>query len=369
MIAILLILIFSRPFISSLAFPYLNFVYCSGLLFFIFVCGIFSKLLFLKYKFLLLPVILFVLALFVSVFYSQNKAHSLLEIYKYVSAIFLFIIASNLSVENKSLVIRTVILSGLVVSFLAIYQYFFGFKHLIGYLSDNKFSSSFALDYLQSRRVFVPFVTPGILGGYLAMIIPLFFINKKQIWLILPVFFVLFLTMSIGAFFSLFATLTIFLCFKRELKKRYVFSLAGLFVLIAIIFIWRSMGQREHVQPVFSTLMRLSYWRETWELIKAHPLIGVGLSNFNLKMSRYAHNSYLQIWAEMGLLGLLSFLWLIYTVFEHSFKNLMNSLHNKQTVCLTASVIIFLLHNLLDFSFFLPEVSFIWWIILGLCVV
>ncbi len=368
MLPILLIAIFARPFISSLAFPYLNFIYSVGLLIFLSIYVIYKKLSFSKFQSILYPIILFILALTLSLVFSQNKLNSLSELCKYISAILLFLAAASLSEKNKSLAVQTIILSGLVISLLAIQQYFFGFGHVLSYLANNGFSFPFALDYLQSKRVFMPFVTPGILGGYLAMIIPLFLINKDRVWLVLPVFFALFLTMSLGAFLSLFCALLIFFCARGKFKKKHFFSLAGLFILIVIIFTWRSMTQREHVQPAFSTLMRLSYWKETLGIIKAHPLAGVGLGNFNLKMSRYAHNSYLQIWAEMGLLGLFSFLGLVYVVFRSRFIDLKQSLCNNQAACLLAATAVFLIHNFLDFTFFLPEVAFIWWVILGLIV-
>jgi len=368
MVLIFLILIFSCPFISSLAFPYLELIYSAGLLCFFGIYLIYKKFSFSKLQSMLYPIILFILALAISLVFSQNKLNSLWELYKYISMILLFLVAASLSEKDKSLTIQTIILSGLVVSLLAIYQYFFGFGHVLSYLSNNGFSFPFALDYLQSKRVFAPFVTPGILGGYLAMIIPLALINKDKVWLVLPVFFALFLTMSLGAFLSLFCALLIFFGAREKLKKKHFFSLIGLFILIVIIFTWRSMAQREHVHPVFSILMRLSYWKETLEIIKAHPLAGVGLGNFNLNMSRYAHNSYLQIWAEMGLLGLFSFVWLVYVVIKSRFIDLKQSLYNNQAVCLLAATTVFLIHNFLDFTFFLPEVAFIWWVILGLIV-
>ncbi len=360
MLLIFTVLIFIRPFISSLAFPCLNFIYTTLLLFFLSAYIIYKKPPFSKIHALIRPVVLFILALAVSTVFSQNRQNSLLELHKYTGGVILFFIAASFSEKDRSLTIRVIIFAGLVISFLAIYQYFFGFRDLLDYLSNNKLQSIFVSDYLASRRVFVPFVTPGILGGYLAMLIPLFLIDKNRVWPVIPVLLALFLTRSLGAFLSLFCVLFIYLCAQRKLKKGAVFYLLGLFILIAIIFILRSLTQKEHIQPVFSTVMRFSYWRDTLGVIKGHLLTGVGPGNFNLKISRYAHNSYLQIWAEMGILGLFSFLWIVYSAVKPCFKN--------QAVDLLAASAVFLIHNFLDFTFFLPEVVFIWWVILGLLV-
>ncbi|MFA6358383.1 MAG: O-antigen ligase family protein [Candidatus Omnitrophota bacterium] len=368
MVLIFLLAIFIRPFISTLAFPVLDLIYSTGLLIFLVTCLIYKKIKFLIPRVLFAPVILFIFALLVSVIFSQNKINSLEQLPKYIIAVLLFLVASVLSEKEKKLTVQTIVWSGLVVSLLAIYQYYFGFQHVLNYLLNNKFSLPFALDYLQSKRVFAPFVTPGILGGYLAMVIPLFLINKKLVWLVLPVFFALWLTMSLGAFLSLFFTGVLFFCIKGEFKWRYASSFMGLLIAIIIIFILRSQVSREHVHPVFSASMRLNYWKETLEIIKAHPLVGIGLGNFNLILSRYAHNSYLQFWAETGLLGLCPFLWIVFIIIKFNLKNLKQLFYNNQTTCLLASSIIFLVHNFSDFTFFLPEVAFIWWVILGLII-
>lgn len=368
MLPVILIAIFIRPFISSLAFPYLNFIYSLGLLIFLCVYVIYKKVSFLGLQGLIYPVILYILALFISLIFSQDKVSSLSELYKYIIGLFLFLIAASLSEREELLVKQTITMAGLAISFLAIYQYFFGFRHLANYLSNSKFLFPFALDYLQSRRVFLPFVTPGILGGYLAMVFPMFLTNKNRIWIILPIFFALLLTKSLAAFLSLFLGLVIYLYLRRRLKKNSIFYLLVMFILMIIIFILRSAPGREHTQPFFSIIMRLGYWKDAFEIIRTHPFAGVGLGNFDLNQSRYAHNSYLQIWAEMGILGLVAFIWLVYSVFKKSFDALKQSLNRNQDLCLLVAGAIFLIHNCLDFTFFLPEVVFIWWVILGLIV-
>ncbi len=368
MLLIILILIFARPFISSLAFPYLNIVYSQILLVSLSAYIIYKKVSFSKIRNLLYPFGLFFLSVFLSVIFSQDKPRSFSEIYNYIICLFLFLIAASLSQKDKMLVIRTIILSGLVIACLAIYQYYFGFKHLSDYLINNKLLSPSALDHLYQRRVFLPFVTSNALGGYLTMIILLASFKKNWIW-ILPVFYALLLTGSLGALISLFLALIILFYLRGKLRIKDILVISGLLAFISFIFILRSSVQKEYLQPIFSTVMRLKYWQEALKIIIAHPFLGVGLGNFNSGLSRYAHNSYLQIWAETGIVGLFSFIWIICAVLKICFKNLTNPLSKNQITGLIAAIAVFLIHNFLDFTFFLPEVSFIWWVILGIAVI
>ncbi|MCX5698316.1 MAG: O-antigen ligase family protein [Candidatus Omnitrophica bacterium] len=368
MLLIILAVIFIRPFICALAFPYLNFIYSLALLIFLGAYLIYKKPSFTKIQTLIHPFILFCLALFVSVIFSQNKLNSLAQLYQYLSGLSLFLFAASLSEKDKLLTMQTVILAGLVISFLAIYQYLFGFKHVLDYLSTNKLSFPFILDYLGRKRVFFPFLAPGALGGYLAMIALLSLTNKNRTWLVMLVFPALLLTKSLSVFLSLFCVLIIYFGVQGKLKKRNILLLAGLFLLIVVMVIGRSATQKGYLHPAFSAIMRLNYWQESLSVIKAHPFVGIGLGNFNLQNSRYAHNSYLQIWAEMGILGLCSFIWIVAVVFKVCFKNLTQSLYPRQTAGLLAASAVFLTHNFLDFTFFLPEISLIWWVILGLAI-
>ena len=366
MLLIILSVIFLRPFICALAFPYLNFVYSLTLLVLLGVYLIYKKPSFTKIQLLVHPLVLFYLALCVSVIFSQNTANSLAQLYQYISGLCLFLMAVSLSEKDKILTVQTFILAGLIISFLAIYQYFFGFKHLLDYLSTNNLTAPFVLDYLQRKRAFFPFVTPGALGGYLAMITLLTLTNKNRIWLLMFIFPAFLLTKSFGAFLSLFCALIIYFAVQNKLKKANILWLAGLFLSIAVVVIVRSVTQKGYLHPVFSAIMRLNYWQESWAIIKAHPFVGVGLGNFNLQNSRYAHNSYLQIWVEMGMLGLFSLIWIVVIALKTCFKNLTQSLYKRQVAGLLAASVVFLMHNFLDFTFFLPEISLIWWVILGL---
>lgn len=217
MFTIMLALILIRPFISSLAFPFLNFIYSDLLLIFIILWIIFKGVSFKEVK--LINVSFLFIALFVSLVFHFDNATGPQELYKYISGILLLLISSTLSYRNKNSIIARIVASGIGISFLAIYQYYFGFQNLANYIAAEEITNPFVLDYISQKRVFYPFITPNALGGYLAMIIPLVLTSKNRFWLAAPLFFALLLTKSIGALLSLFAALTLYLYLQDKLKK------------------------------------------------------------------------------------------------------------------------------------------------------
>jgi hypothetical protein len=62
----------------------------------------------------------------------------------------------------------------------------------------------------------------------------------------------------------------------------------------------------------------------------------------------------------MGILGIISILWLAIASIKASLKNLKIENIKTVTAALISANIVFLSHNLLDFTFFLPEVSYLW---------
>jgi putative inorganic carbon (HCO3(-)) transporter len=78
---------------------------------------------------------------------------------------------------------------------------------------------------------------------------------------------------------------------------------------------------RDRIYRIFVTKdlsERIKLWVAAIEIIKARPILGVGVANYGDGRRRFAkedpklpaHSNYLQIGAEMGLLGLFAFLWI-----------------------------------------------------------
>lgn len=365
---ILKILIFIRPFISSLTFFWSNLFYSIITLGFLTLWFLRRRLSVQKIEPILHPLSLFVLALVISIVFSLNLTKSLSQVYNYLLYILIFLAVASLSAGEKKKLTRAIIFSGFIISLLALYQYFFGFKHLLDYMAKHDIFYAFGLDYVLRKRVFFPFVTPNTLGGFLILIIPLILGKRNLYPLLIPISLALFFTKSIGAFLSLFLGLTLYLYMMGKIERKKFIALAIIIIIIVLVFILRSQAPLAHLRPDFSLNRRFSYWQDSFKIIKAHPLMGVGLGNFSIILSRYAHNFLLQIWAELGILGFFGFIWFIISHFKYIFKNIKTYTDRSQVAGLLSASGSFLIHNFIDFTFFLPEVCFLWWVILGLSI-
>ncbi|MCG2677652.1 hypothetical protein L6386_03735, partial [bacterium] len=83
----------------------------------------------------------------------------------------------------------------------------------------------------------------------------------------------------------------------------------------------------------------------------------------------YAHNWYLQVASEMGVLGLGALLWLLVTFIKESIKTLRTEQERSQQAIiagLLAGGFAFLFHNLIDMDAYVPEIALLWWAVVGL---
>ncbi len=128
------------------------------------------------------------------------------------------------------------------------------------------------------------------------------------------------------------------------------------------------------VQP-----QRPQIWQAAINMIKAHPIVGVGVNTFVLNYERYklpiddihaayAHNHYLHMAAEMGLIGLAAFAWLIVRV-ARVWRGLLGQPDPWiRTVAagVGCSVVGFLVTGLLESSLYSSRTNLNFWLCLGL---
>ena len=83
-----------------------------------------------------------------------------------------------------------------------------------------------------------------------------------------------------------------------------------------------------------SNNQRIEIWKASLESVKEHPLLGVGIGNFpvvlkqNIFLARAgssAHNIYLHIAAEMGILALVTAIWFLWLVFKKSYEDFIST--------------------------------------------
>lgn len=121
---------------------------------------------------------------------------------------------------------------------------------------------------------------------------------------------------------------------------------------------------------------RIYIWQSAWEIIKTRPCFGWGMGNFGLayprfnmpsfdtvlhygKITRFAHNEFLQIAAEMGLPALGIFLGIIRYVFKAGRDLSRENFFSWTQAAGFAAFTGIIVHSLVDFNLHLPAITFI----------
>jgi O-antigen ligase len=398
-------LIFIRPFVSGLAYPVFEFWYE--------IAVISTAITTIRHR--VSPssyakasedrlathgvgLVILVLAYIISTPTSINIHNSLKEVMKFLSYVSVFFIASNMDENRKKVVIKTIVISGLIISAYSIYQYFWGFQHTIEYLKkidpDFLSRSSYGKDILLSKRAIGTFPSPNILGSYLVMMFFLFLhyhIRHREspacppkpwhrrkathgVGLVMFMLIIaLILTKSLGAWLSLIVTLIILAALSYNNVKKYKIYVIASIVIITLILVFIIINRWERLtdleNPQNSITQRLNYWRTAIAVIKDHPLAGVGPGNFQEVFlrykvglttdTRYAHNILLQQWSETGILGFIGMILLLFSFIKK---------YRTESRYIFLAGLVFLIHNLIDNSYYIPETGLLWWAIYGIII-
>lgn len=346
----------------------------------------------------------FIFALVLSLLNSVEKEISLnLSIY-FLSLYSWYVMIINLPPNHKlrRILLNTLILSCLLVMFYGLYQYKFGFPAMREFAKENPqlFLNSEAFKRrFYSNVVFSTFLYAPALAGYLCII---FFTSlginlsleketkQKRIFCLKKLFFylyflmmilVLVLTKSKGGWLVFACGLMVFVGLsklKKEMLKKTIIFLFAFIVFFSLINISGKIVMPKLQNLFASYQVRLDYWKAAWQMIQERPFFGFGPGTFGSvypyfkikgsEETQMAHNSFLQIWAELGLFGFLSFLcfWIYFIIFGYqAIKTAEKKLRFMQ-LGLYVSVIIFLLHNLVDFDLYLDQISTIVFTIIGI---
>ena len=128
-----------------------------------------------------------------------------------------------------------------------------------------------------------------------------------------------------------------------------------------------------------SNARRVEIWKASIQSIIQRPLLGVGIGNFPLvvgedlaqaKAGSSAHNLYLHIAAEMGILALLIALWFLWLLIKKLYENFIQTENRKLETIYFASALIFipwvLVYSLTDVAIFDERAFLLFVITVGL---
>jgi len=367
-----------------------------------------------------LPVLLFGFVTFVATIFSTNSYFSFFGQYMYhmeglwatlTYVVLYFLVIANLD-EHKihKIILVFLAVSGVTVAY-GLLQHF-GIEFVNWQISSKE-------------RIWSTLGNPNFFAGFLIMAIPLSITillewrrqNKNGLSLntgllvallclqLLCLNFTYSRASWVGLFFGL-AILAVL--WRRQLgKRRKIFKLTilVLFLAISFIFLFKAIEMRRlalnNLEPleahglISKTIRRLvsvidlsdadaasriSGWKSALQIIKDRPLLGIGPDTLSINFRRYAfpefsrligialanpayaHNEVLQIAATMGMVGLLSYLWLLLNYFR-TIAKFPNLRQDPIAVGIAGSISAVLVNNL--FSFHTMTTATLFWLFLG----
>ena len=309
---------------------------------------------------------LFFLWTFLSSFWAMNPVWSIRKFLFFITIIPVYFLTIYLidSRDRLNKILKYFILGGFIASIIGVLQFFsqfiFSLDKMYNFWAYNVsmflYGQNFGSVVIQNQSWFVNiggkdffraislFPDPHTFALYLGLVTPLsigFFLynNKKnKVLFSVQLFFMLFavlLTFSRGAYVgflvsSLFISIFYFKYFKLNLRVNKK-ALASIFSgLVIVLFLLMNSVFGERLMSSFSlsdvsNTGRIQIWSISGSVFLDNPFFGVGLGNLpiffdptaSVKSPINAHNTFLDISSELGLLGLVLFFGFLYFVFKN----------------------------------------------------
>jgi O-antigen ligase len=153
-------------------------------------------------------------------------------------------------------------------------------------------------------------------------------------------------------------------------------------LIVAIYFFYAEIKARIFLE--YGVVERLALWAAAFKAFLQHPLTGLGPGAFIAEKFHFlfgnvyigaklpAHNTYLEIMAERGLLGIITFLIFCVIFLKRSFriqKRLTNPYLKNLQLGINLGIIAFLINNFTNSSFFICGFDILIGILIGFSIV
>ncbi|MBU1726180.1 MAG: O-antigen ligase family protein [Candidatus Omnitrophica bacterium] len=245
-------------------------------------------------------------------------------------------------------------------------------------------------------RATASFKDSNILGVYLSAFTPIilglslyYFKGKAKAWMLLISAIALLgsvLTYSRPTLLAVYISLFILSIFKKD--KIMIIALVVLTFLAPFIAPKPVKQWAKNVDYNVLRFMcnddRIAVYRNSLLMIKAHPFIGVGANGFMNSYKYYkespeyravvtldemkAHNNFLHMAGEIGITGLLVFIWFLYGLFRHNlsiYKNMRDDFLKIISLSLFVCLLAFLINGLTESSLYYSRVGILFWYLAG----
>lgn len=359
------------------------------------------------------PILSFIAICVLSLIWSNSFFVSLKELPLFLAGPLLyFIITNNINNEHQiRRILNVLLIVGSLFGIYGIFQY-------------NGIDFSFWMRNIGRQQVFGLFGNVNYFAEYLIIPLPiavsLFFASQNKLKKILLLIGIIAMSASLIATFTrgsylCFGVSLIFMFFlflisqgKNFVKKNRKIFIIILAVVVIITFLFiiptplnksgtaiekiKSRISISQITQSFSIKRRIAIWKFTVPMIKDHPLLGSGIGTYKYNTLKYqaeffiqgenrslyphgfadkAHNEYLQLWAEMGIVGLGIFIWLIISYFSCGLKilkKIKDEYKQGIVIGLMGAVVAVLVDSMFGFPLHLPATIVLFWLALALTV-
>jgi len=278
--------------------------------------------------------------------------------------------------------VRLLLTAGLIVALVGVYQYFFSSTPTPAAWLDTDIYTNV------HTRVFSTLYNPNVLGSYLVLIIALTLGSlatakgEKRFFLytvLVAAYLCLLFTFSRGAWLAMLISVSALFFFYP--KKRIILLLL-LIVFLVSLPEYKTIVSRlnwELLHEDSSSSYRWLIWQGAIKIIEKNWLLGVGLGNFSSALAHYlpvesfqvlhAHNTYLHILAETGIVGFFaSAVFYGYTFYKAYYIHASSA--NQEIANLSLGILVALLgllvHGMVDATLFAPQLTVFFWILAAL---
>ncbi len=357
-------------------------------------------------------IVIFICVMFVSIVVSNDKIHSLQCFVKWASFILLyFIVYLNAdSWESLTRFLKVVFIAALLPSIFGIAEYVLGREYILNIVLHNKLlgvvmepnslkqiikdistlglvSSNWFIWGGTGIRAFGTFEDSITFSAYLGLIIPFtVLLNNLSHKYLIPgiiIMAALILTFTRSAYVPLLLILIFFVYhLSKNINMRKVSGV--IIVVIAMVgFIVICKPVRETIMmryhgSINSEFDRKPLWKNGIKIFLARPILGVGLANYHNGLLAFAdkdvplvpaHNNYIQIAAETGVMGLISYLAIIFISVRYSFLVYKKSINKEMKIIALGFIgmwIWYCVQSCFDTYLFGDKFSMMFWLMVGL---